>query len=365
MNPLARFLPGRCQALRRRLAEDGVDALWLSHLPNIRYLTLFSGSAATAIFDGRAIYLCLDPRYWKQARSETSGVEIIESRSTLQQTTLEFLEKSGYRNVAFEAQHTNYKSYSDVQSHLSGRLELKPCQGLVEGLRRVKDDAEIEIIEQALARTTAAFDQTLPALRAGMTELEAAAELEYRLRRAGGERLAFDTIVASGPRGALPHGLASGRHINKGDAVVFDCGVTREGYCSDFTRVVSFGEPSGDVLRVYGAVRDALEAVAAQLRPGMFTDEADSVGRAVIERSGHGPHFGHGVGHGLGLEIHEEPYLNLRQHTALQPGMVFTLEPGIYVPDRFGVRIEDVACMTASGCRLLTQYSRDLIVLDS
>lgn len=345
------------------MTQAGLDALCITHLPNIRYLTQFTGSAGTAVVDGRAIHLCLDSRYWSQAQDETRQVEILQSRTLIDDDVIDFISRTGYRRVGFEARHASYRLYYHLHSRLAGQLSLQPCDGFVERIRRTKDPAEVDAISRALGQTTAAFQQTLPRLRAGMTELEAAAELEYQLRRNGSERLAFDTIVASGPRSALPHGIASPRNIEPGDVVVFDFGLVQQGYCSDFTRMVCFGQPPPDFMSTYQIVRNALETAAAGLRPDMPTDDADRLARSVIETAGFGPHFGHGTGHGLGLEIHEEPSLNRRQRSPLGCGTVFTLEPGIYLPGRFGIRIEDVACMTSEGCRVLTNFSRDPIVI--
>ncbi len=240
---------------------------------------------------------------------------------------------------------------------------LLPGDDVVMSLRVRKDQDEIRLIRAAAKIVDDALASTIPLLRVGMSELEVAAELEYQMRRLGSAGVPFGTIVGSGPRGALPHGGPTDRKIQQGELVVLDYGARQFGYAADTTRTVAFGEPAADAKRVYGVVKKAQAAAAAAVGPGMAVADIDRIARDMIAEAGLGEYFTHRTGHGLGLDVHEHPSIVQGSDVTLLPGMVFTIEPGVYLPERFGVRIEDDILVTESGAEILTQFTRELIVI--
>jgi len=349
--------------LRRNMIRHGIEATLVTHPPNLRYLFGFTGSTGTALVDLEASYLFLDSRYTLQGEQECVGCAVITAKPAADKTLLEKISSLKHRRIGIEAAHLNLNRYLYLRRRLPKRVRLIQLPGLVEELRIVKTIEEIEEIRRTLKLTTQAFDAIIPAVKPGIREKDLAAELEYQLRKRGARKTSFDTIVASGPRSAMPHGLASDRKLQNNEFVVFDFGAYREGYASDVTRTLFLGKPSSEQRRIYRTVLEAVLRTEEGLRPKLLGRTVDELARSHIERGGFGGCFGHGTGHGIGLEVHEEPFIHARQQRRIRRNMVFTVEPGIYLPDKGGVRIEDIVRVSDTGCEVLTEYSKELIVL--
>lgn len=357
--------PERLQALRRKLAADGLDGLLVTSLPNIRYLTGFSGTSAVLLVTGGDAVFVSDFRYRTQAALEIGDLARIEidSGSVWERLFKVLPELPGGTTLGFEA-HV-------LTAQDAGRLvdparpwRFGPTVDIVEGLRAVKAPEEVEAIRAAGQVAMAALEELVVPLRAGQTEQEAAAVLESALRRHGSEGYPFPTIVASGPRAALPHARTSRRVIAPGDFLLVDFGAVVDGYCSDITRTFVVGAPaSARQVEVYELVRAAQRAALAGLRAGLTGRQGDALARDLIEAAGCGDAFGHSLGHGLGLEVHEAPRLAKTVESPLPAAAVVTVEPGVYLPEWGGVRIEDDVALRHDGVELLTEFPRDLTVL--
>ncbi|MBE3563203.1 MAG: aminopeptidase P family protein [Hydrogenibacillus schlegelii] len=348
--------------LQERLRAEGLSALVVTHGPNRRYLTGFTGSAGlVVVLQDRAV-LITDFRYEEQALAEAIGVQVdIAAGGGYWDRAAEHLKAAGARRIGFEAEHLSVAHFRLLSEAAPG--EWVPASGLVEALRAVKEAGEIERIRAACRLADLGVTYALEIARPGMTERELALELESFLRRQGAEGIAFPTIVASGERGSLPHGTASDRPIGDGELVTLDFGIVVEGYVSDITRTFAVGRPPERLVEVYEVVRRAQEAALQAVRPGVLAREVDRAARAAIEAAGYGPYFGHSTGHGIGLEVHEKPALSSRSEEALRPGMVVTVEPGIYLPGLGGVRIEDDVLVTEAGAEVLTLATKALVVV--
>ena len=351
----------RLSRARSQLSERGLDALLVHNAPNRTYLTGFNGSAGIAVITPLEALLLVDSRYTEQAASQAPEFEVVKADRQFIETLTEVVRSRGLRRVGFESEHVTVKQHRDYADRLAP-AELVAVEG-VDRLRWVKDPDELARIERAVAIADEAFAHVQPLLQPGAVEREIALELEFFMRRRGAEKEAFETIVASGPRSALPHGRASDRVLQRGDFVTLDFGAVYGGYVSDCTRTVVLGSPSGKHQQVYAAVLAAQQAALAGIRPGMTGRAADGIARTIIAEAGYGEAFGHGLGHGVGLAVHEGPTLSPREEAELAPGMVVTVEPGIYLPGWGGVRIEDLAVITDGGCRSLTGTAKDLLVL--
>lgn len=357
--------PERLEALGRRLAADGLDALLVSHLPNIRYLTGFSGTSALLLVTGAGAVLLSDFRYRTQAALEVGDLArlLIDGGSSWARLPKLLAEFPGVVAIGYEA---HVLPVRDAQSLAAagGPWRFQATADIVEELRVVKAAQEVEAIRAAGAVATAALADTAGRVRAGQTEQEIAAMLEGALRRGGSEGYPFATIVASGPRTALPHARASSRAVASGDWLLVDCGAVVDGYCSDITRTFIVGGPAtGRQAEVYEVVRAAQGAALGGIRPGLSGRQADALARDVIEAHGCGADFGHSLGHGLGLEVHEAPRLAKTEEGTLPACAVVTVEPGIYLEGWGGVRIEDNVVLRPDGAILLTEFPRTLTVL--
>lgn len=358
----------RLARLRTLMAEQQVEALLVTGEANRRYLSGFTGSAGALLITPDDALLLTDARYVEQAAQQAPHFRVVPvTHTTYGRTVAEEARKRGVRRIAFEAHRLTYAAYSAYREALPEGVELVPLgtggMGLVERLRVVKDDGELALIRKAAAIVDAAFEHILSVLRPGLTEREVAWELEAFMRKQGAERAAFPIIVASGPRSALPHGVASDRVIGKGELVTLDFGAVYQGYCSDLTRTVAVGEPPEELKKIYEIVRQAQERGVAHVKAGMTGKEADALCRDVIAAAGYGEQFGHSTGHGIGLEVHEAPSLSARSEEPLPVGAVVTVEPGIYLPGVGGVRIEDDVVLTATGNECLTHAPKDLIMV--
>lgn len=350
------------ERVRRYLAPSGADALLLMKPENRRYATGFTGSAGLALVTAAEAVLAVDFRYYEQAALQAPACEIVRGGSDPASALSDAVRARDIRRIGFESEFVPYAQVERLRERLAP-AELVPLPD-VDRLRWVKDDAEIAAVSRAAEISDAAFAHEVRFLRPGITEWEAALELEIALRRAGAERISFDSVLASGPRSAFPHGRATDRMMSKGDLVTLDFGAVCEGYASDCTRTVVLGQPDDRQRQIYEVVLEAqLKAIAA-IRPGISCREVDAAGRSVITAAGFGDAFGHALGHGIGLDVHEGPALSPRNEALLEAGMVVTVEPGIYLPGWGGVRIEDDVVVTADGCRILTHAPKGLLAFE-
>ena len=346
---------------RRYLAGAGVDGVLLSKPENRRYATGFTGSAGIALVTARDALLGVDFRYYDQAAQQAPACEVLRGGADVAAVVADAARARGLQRVGFESEFVPYAHVERWRERFAP-LELVAL-GDVDRLRWEKDEGEIAAIQRAAELADAGFAHMLSVLRPGLTERQAGVELEMFLRRAGAERLSFETVLASGPRSALPHGRATDRVLAAGDFVTMDYGPVIAGYTADCTRTVVIGRPDGRQREIYALVLAAQQEALASVRSGFSSRALDGVARHVIEAAGHGQEFGHGLGHGIGLEIHEGPSLSQRMDVPLEPGMVLTIEPGVYVPGWGGVRIEDDVVVTEDGARVLTNAPKEMISL--
>ncbi len=357
------------------MEELGLDALMVTHEPNILYLSNHDGSAGVLVLTRDAEYLLVDFRYVEAVgRLQASphacpGLILLEVSVSYDEAVATLLAKLSLGRVGVEAAHLSVARFEWFRRTLADRapgIGLTHTEGIVERVRLIKDAWELGALRKAATRLGVAGEAAIDAVRRGVQERQVAGAVEQALRLAGFDRIAFDTIVASGPNSALPHHRAGDRRLQTSDMVVLDFGGVLDGYCCDLTRTVVVGTPGPDTTRVYEAVQAAHAAAVAAVRPGIPASDVDGAARAVLEARGLGQAFGHGTGHGLGLEVHEEPRVGKprpdQPATVLEPGMVFTIEPGAYLPGWGGVRIEDDVVVTNDGCELLTSVTRDLLI---
>lgn len=357
--------PGRIARLVEALEAARLDAIVLTSLPNIRYLTGFSGTSAIVVVTLRREVLFLsDFRYQVQAAEEVGEVAriVIEPASLWAGLWRELPGLAGADLVGFESAQLLHRDFQRLLEQGS-RWQWRPTTDLVEALRERKDAHEVGRIVEAARIATTALERTLPQLRAGLTEHQVAGILEKALRDAGSDGFPFPTIVASGPRSALPHARTSSRELRRGDFLLLDFGAVHDGYCSDVTRTVAIGAADGRMREVHGIVAEANALAREGVRGGMRGKDADALARRYIEDRGHGEAFGHSLGHGIGLEVHEAPRLARGADGALPMGAVVTIEPGVYLPGWGGVRIEDDVHLAPHGPELLTHFTRELLVV--
>jgi Xaa-Pro aminopeptidase len=345
-----------------RMQDHRVDAFVVSLLPNVRYLTGFSGSHGIAVVTADGAWFLSDSRYRTQGAREVHGFRRITSARDLWQTIVASGLLKGCRRVGFESESVTYSQYSLFKQAI-GRVVLIPSHEFVEGLALTKDPSEIASIKRAVEITEQVLHDVLPCIRPGVRESEIAAEVSYRHRRLGADGDAFEPIVASGERSALPHAKATENRVRSGDLITIDIGCRVGGYCSDLTRTYAVGRIGREQRKVYGIVlaaqREAVDAASA----GMAASALDAVARSRIAAEGYGRFFSHSLGHGLGLRIHERPRISRLSGDQLETGSVVTIEPGIYLPERFGVRIEDDIVLTSTGCTVLTGAPKELRIL--
>lgn len=347
------------------MATEGIDGLLLTGEANVRYISGFSSGDSYALLTEKGQVFLTDSRYTEQAGRECAGFTVMDYRgnsSSLEETLAAVCRDLGIRRLGFERDIVTYDLYETLRGRLD-QTALVPTRDIVESVRIIKDEEEIRIMKKAAAIATAALEDLLPLIKPGISELDIQRELEYLLLKGGAAGTSFPTIVASGPRGSLPHGAPSGRQVQPGDFITLDFGARYQGYCSDMTRTLVLGEPDTRQKEVYGVVQKAQAAGLSAVRAGVLGSEVDQAAREVIQQAGYGDYFGHGLGHGLGLEIHEQPFVNKRCEKLLQAGSVLTVEPGIYLPDWGGVRIEDSVLVTPAGCEIITHFSKELIIL--
>lgn len=344
-----------------KLPEYGIDAMLLNSEPGEYYAVGFHGEGNVVVTAEKCFYFT-DSRYIEAAGNLITGAEIAMTGHSRNYRAMvqEVVEQCGIKTMGFEENYLSVAEYELWEKGLTAKLV--PAQKLVNSLRAAKDEEEIALMRKAQEITDRAFDEILKFIRPGMTEQEIAAKLQYDMLRFGAEKMSFDPIVVSGPNGSLPHGVPSGKQVQKGEFLTMDFGCKYGGYCSDMTRTVALGQVSDEQKAVYDTVLKAHLAVIDYVKPGVVCSDVDKVARDIIEKDYPGT-FGHGLGHGVGFEIHEWPRFGRGDSTLAAEGMVVTDEPGIYLPAKYGVRIEDMLLVTADGCRSLTKSPKELICL--
>lgn len=354
--------PDRIEHLRSRFAAWGIDAFLFFDLNNIRYLTGFSGSeGALLIGPGEKTRLLVDGRYTTQAGKETKGLDLVHMTDKATTVTSLLADKTA-RIVGFEDAFISVQLHREVKGKSKG-LKWMPLSGEIDLLRAIKDDQEISCIRKAADIAARALNAVLPMIRPGTSERDVALELEYRMRKGGAEKAAFDTIVASGPSGSLPHARAGTRKFAAGDAVVIDYGAVYQGYHSDETCTFFIERVESDLKEVYGLVKEAHDRAIEAVVAGRSCREIDQAARDLISQKGWGSHFTHGTGHGVGLDVHEAPRISFKSEQKVEAGMVLTIEPGIYLPGKWGIRIEDTIKVTRGKAEILTKVPKELTVL--
>ncbi len=351
-------ISNRLGKLLQRLAEKETEAILISQPENRYYLSGFDGSSGFLLITPQDAILATDFRYLEQAKRQAPDIEIFQITGDIESWFPRLIDGLGLRRLGFEAEHVSFDLYRRLSSILDNsglQPRLVPIAGLVEPVRAIKEPEEIGLIAKAVAISDAAFEYITGTIRVGMTELEVAWELEKTLHDEGSQSIPFEIIVASGPNAALPHAKPSQRAIQSGEPVVIDLGAKVQGYSSDLSRTIYLGNPDDTFKKVYQAVMQAQQMAIAQITAGMTGAQADSLARESIEQAGYGDAFGHGLGHGLGLAPHEQPYLSPNSRDDLADGMVFTIEPGIYLAGWGGVRIEDTVVMENGKIRVLSQ----------
>jgi Xaa-Pro aminopeptidase len=350
---------GRGDRLETALGEKGLDRMLVTDLTNVRYLTGFTGTNGAAICGPGIRVFLTDFRYTERAAAEVSEWECV----TLTGDWLAGIAERLAGKTGFEDDYVSVRSLTKLEEKLPEGVEAVAAGGAVEALRRVKDEEELAAIAEASKLADAALAATVEGGFVGKTERAVADAFEARVRAGGGEP-SFDTIVAAGANGAQPHAEPGPRVIEKGELIVFDMGAKLDGYCSDGTRTYATGDPGEEGRRVYETVLAAQQAALEEIRPGEKGEDIDAAARKVIDEAGHGEHFGHGLGHGVGLDIHEGPRLSLRSDDVLAANEVVTVEPGIYLAGDLGVRIEDLVVVTDDGLRNLSSLPKDLTYVD-
>ena len=379
-------LTERLGALQTRLVADGLDALLVTHGPNVFYLSNFKGSAGMLLVMPKHASLIIDARYTTAVRTlqdtgaGCAGMAVVPVESSYEETVCGVLKTTGVPRVGIESEHMTVARHDWLGRALAGSgVALRATTGVVEVARLVKDPYELATLREAGRRISVVMERALQGLRVGRTEREVAADVDWAIRAAGFEGPAFETIVAAGPNTALPHAHPGERELEPGDLVLLDFGGIYSGYCVDLTRVASLGSPDPATVAWHEAVSAAHAAALSAVRSGVSASAVDTAARAVLEQRGLGAAFGHGTGHGLGIEVHEAPRVGKRRRAVgspgtpgadddvedvrLEPGMVFTVEPGVYLPGRGGVRLEDDLVVTPDGYELLTRVPLDLIVV--
>ena len=350
--------------LRLSFSDLGVDAVLVSHLPNVRYLCGFSGSAALLVVEPHRTTLFTDSRYTFQAREEVAGAAVhIAKRGLLRAAGQALRTTRVRRRVAYSTTHTAVAEKLALEANAGSRIRWVSDENVIEKLRAVKDPEELAAISEAAILISNVFQQVVPLVKPGVSELDLAAEIEHRIKSGGGSGPSFETIVASGPRSAWAHARPTPKPLRKSELVVFDQGAIIRGYCSDMTRTVHVGEAAARTRSLYHAVLEAQQAAKQAVRPGAKAGDVDKAARAALKRQKLDRYFTHSTGHGLGLEVHELPRLGKGDGTVLREGMVLTVEPGVYLEGVGGIRIEDDVVVTATGYSDLTSAPRDFLEL--
>lgn len=347
--------------LRQALIDLNVDAILITNEYNLRYMTGFTGTSGVAVVSKDDAAFITDFRYTEQANDQVKDFRIVQHNGPIFTEVGTQVALMGAKTIGFEKDSMTYGYYELYKEAV--KAEFVPISGAIEKIRLIKTPEEITIIKAACEIADNAFTHILNFIKPGVTELEVSNELEFFMRKQGATSSSFDTIIASGVRSALPHGVATNKVIEKGDFVTLDFGALYNGYISDMTRTVAVGQPSEKLVEMYNVVLESQLLALEKVGPGMTGIEADAVARDYLKSKGYGEAFGHSLGHGIGLEVHEGPGLSFRSDAVLEPNMVVTIEPGVYLPGIGGVRIEDDIIITETGNKLLTHSAKELIIL--
>lgn len=351
----------RITKLRQSLLEQELDGILISQPENRRYLSGFTGSAGWLVISAERSILITDFRYFEQVGREAPEFELARIKTRPADLLPEILADLELQRLGFESQDVTMDQWTTLDAAVEG-VEWVPLKDTVETIRAVKEESEIEALRRSTALNDAAFAYLLDVIQPGMTEQEAAWQIESYMRTHGASKVAFDLIVAAGPNGALPHARARDHAIQPGEPIVIDIGCVLDGYCSDMTRTICLGKPSPKYLEVWDVVLQAQEAALAATHAGVSGVEADAAARDLITEAGYGPYFGHGLGHGVGLAVHEGPRASRLSEDTFEPGMSLTIEPGIYLPGEFGVRIEDLVIIREEAVEVLTGTAKSPVV---
>lgn len=351
----------KLEKLRKSFSANNLDAILITSPINRRYISGFTGSAgAVIVTDSEAIFIT-DFRYTEQAEAQAQGYKIIEHKKSIDEEINAVLKDLNVKRLGFEKDYTTYSQFEKYKNNFD--VELVATSGIIEELRIIKTNEELVIMKKAAKIADDAFTHIQGYIKPGVKEIDVSNELEFYMRKQGAVSSSFDTIVASGLRSAMPHGVASEKIIEAGELVTLDYGALYNGYCSDITRTVAVGEVSDELRKIYDIVLEANMRGVNGIKPGMTGKEGDALTRDYITEMGYGPNFGHSTGHGLGMEVHEAPGLSTKIERKLEPGMVVTVEPGIYVPGVGGCRIEDDIVITETGNERLTYSTKEFIQL--
>lgn len=351
----------RIESILSILDERKIDALWATGAENRRYLSGFRAedsslteSSGSLFLGGDTRILVTDSRFTSQAQLETMGFEIYTAKNGIGEALDEITKKHGVSVLGFEEEFVTWGLYQRISKAISSRIALVPVGKAVESLRALKSKLELDMLRASADMISIVLSRVIESLSAGMTEREAAFMVERLAREAGADCLSFPPIVASGPNSALPHAIPSDRRFTEGEPIILDVGVRLNGYCSDITRTVFLGKPSAEFALIYNTVKSAQAAGIIEIREGVLSTKPDSAARTIIREAGFGDYFGHSLGHGIGLAAHEDPRLSPKNPTTLRQGMALTVEPGIYLPGKGGVRIEEMVVVEEHGCKIIT-----------
>ncbi|SHH37400.1 M24 family metallopeptidase [Clostridium grantii] len=355
------MVQNRLNTLREKMEKKAVDGVLLWGDMNRNYITGFTGDESCAIITKDKSIFITDSRFTEQAKLEVKDFEILDHKGDFVGFIANLIKEVNLNKLYFEEDILSYSQYVKFKDALE--CEFLPLEGLVEEMRIIKDEDEIANITKAADIADKAFDHMLQFIQAGMKETDIALELEFFMKKQGASDLSFTSIVASGVRSSLPHGAASEKTIKESEFLTLDFGCVYNGYCSDMTRTIVIGEPTEEMINIYNTVKEAQELALVEIAPGIKCSEVDKIAREYITNKGYGKYFGHGLGHGVGREVHEAPRLSPKSEAILETGMVVTDEPGIYVPNLGGVRIEDLVLVTKDGYKVLSKSPKELICI--
>lgn len=351
----------RKEKIKKYLSDTGVDAFLITHIPNVRYVSGFSGSSAAILITVGNDYFFSDFRYKEQSVVQVKDFDIIINYNADDEFK-KIISENGLKSVYFESTHITVDGLERLKKN-NPDAEFIPQKLKIEEFTIIKTSDEISLMKKAVDITERVFGSMLDFIKPGMTEKDVSAEISYLQRKYGAEKDAFDPIVASGRRGALPHGIASDKIIKSREMVTLDFGCVYNGFCSDLTRTIAIGKPDEELRKIYNIVLDAQRKAIDSVKAGIRANELDQVSREYISSSGYGEKFGHGLGHGLGIEVHEQPSVSWRSDAILNSGTVITIEPGIYIENLGGVRIEDNVLIKEDGCEVFNKTSRELLII--
>lgn len=344
------------------LSSLGLDGIIFNSIENIRYLCGFTGSDGIVLITNNETFFLSDSRYWIQAEEEVKEANIIRYNKKIDGISKLLIELN-LKRIGFESNSISFSFYKSLLKKFEENIDLVPLENEIKNLRAIKDDKELNLIKKAIDISSEAFKNVISIVKEGVLERDIALELEFFMKRSGAQTLSFDIIVASGKRSSLPHGRATNKRIEKGDLILIDFGCGFEGYHSDQTRTLIIGEATDEHKKIYGIVKEAQQKAIEFIKPGISINYIDEIARNLIRNYGYGDYFGHGLGHGIGIAVHEDPMINWENKDAIQEGMVFTIEPGIYIPDWGGVRIEDIVFITPNGAERITYLQNELMEL--